>query len=236
MKNLQLLSLIVLSTPLVVGMFFSKSKQEAREELKKMNIEYTPEAFISTAAEGKTKVVELFLRAGMNPNVRPSGPANIYTTTIDMDTKTIKETKTMQNNVKSITALQYAVGNGDIEMVKVLLKGGADINATDDFGLTPLISAVIIGNIEMVKLLIGHGANVNIESTNLYIKDAQSTTALREAVQKGYIEIIRILIEHGAKINKKYEYGITVLSEARNAPEKHRIEIIQLLKQAGAKE
>lgn len=50
---------------------------------------------------------------------------------------------------------------GDVEKVKKLLKEGADANAKDRFGFTPLHYTALNGHFEVVKLLIERGADVN---------------------------------------------------------------------------
>ncbi len=84
--------------------------------------------------KGLLEVVELFLKRGMNPNVRDA----------------------MGN-----TPLHYAVGEGEIEVVKTLLKYGANVNIMNDFRQTPLHIAAEEGYIEIAKLLLDHGADAN---------------------------------------------------------------------------
>jgi ankyrin repeat protein len=52
------------------------------------------------------------------------------------------------------TFLHYAAYDGNIEVVKLLIKKGAYVNATDYDGYTPLHKAAFKGHIEIVKLLI----------------------------------------------------------------------------------
>jgi hypothetical protein len=47
----------------------------------------------------------------------------------------------------------------------MLLSAGADVNATDNNDITPLISAAALGNLEAVKVLLDHGANTEYRST-----------------------------------------------------------------------
>jgi len=51
------------------------------------------------------------------------------------------------------TLLHRAIETGDIEIIKILIQLGADINALDDHGNTPLGLAIWIGNQEIIKLL-----------------------------------------------------------------------------------
>ncbi|MCL4219359.1 MAG: ankyrin repeat domain-containing protein, partial [Candidatus Hydrogenedentes bacterium] len=51
--------------------------------------------------------------------------------------------------------------NARVEAVKAALENGADINATDGYGLTALHWAGINGCLDLAKLLVNRGANVN---------------------------------------------------------------------------
>lgn len=54
------------------------------------------------------------------------------------------------------------VSHGHRDTVKLLLEVGADINAVDIDGWTPLMFAVRDGTIDIVRLLIQSGANTDI--------------------------------------------------------------------------
>jgi len=58
------------------------------------------------------------------------------------------------------TALHRAVSNNDLEMVKILLEGGASTEVSNMFGKTPWFSAVQIG-VEVVEALRDAGADIN---------------------------------------------------------------------------
>ena len=66
-----------------------------------------------------------------------------------------------------ITALVYAAERGKVEMARVLLEKGADIEFRDPYGNTPLLCACSrfkeFGD-EMIHLLISYGADVNAEN------------------------------------------------------------------------
>jgi ankyrin repeat protein len=58
------------------------------------------------------------------------------------------------------TALIMAAGNGSIPMAELLLSRGADVNASTDYGYTPLMGAAHHGQTEMVRWLLSLGADV----------------------------------------------------------------------------
>ena len=57
--------------------------------------------------------------------------------------------------------LHYASDYGQREVVEYLISRGADVNAIDKFGITPLLAAIWEGHTECVKLMLQHGANKN---------------------------------------------------------------------------
>jgi ankyrin repeat protein len=70
------------------------------------------------------------------------------------------------DNKKMWTSIHYAVFNGHFFTAHNLIKGGANVNVSDNNGITPLILASNMPNqIEMVKLLIHSGADTGLTST-----------------------------------------------------------------------
>jgi ankyrin repeat protein len=93
------------------------------------------------------------------------------------------------------TPLFVAVAHNQLEIAEVLLANGANVNARDGSGHTPLIQAMWVYNHDkMVRLLLAKGADVNLE-------DKWSMTALAYAVQQGQIEDAKILIANDGNIN-----------------------------------
>jgi len=62
------------------------------------------------------------------------------------------------------TALSLAASRGHLEVVEVLLGGGAWVNPHEDYDTfeTPLFAAADNGHLLIVQLLISHGANPNL--------------------------------------------------------------------------
>ena len=64
------------------------------------------------------------------------------------------------------TPLYSAANKGYLEIVKLLIENGADINKSNNDGWTPLYSAADKGHLEVVKLLIENGADINKSNNN----------------------------------------------------------------------
>jgi hypothetical protein len=65
-------------------------------------------------------------------------------------------------NEVGLTPLQIAAGNGYVACVLLLLKKGATVDQTDNYGDTALIRAALSGRWEVAQVLIEHGADVNL--------------------------------------------------------------------------
>jgi ankyrin repeat protein len=48
-----------------------------------------------------------------------------------------------------------------LELVKLLVEKGQDVNAADNYGITPLMVAANLGDLEVVKYLVSKGADLS---------------------------------------------------------------------------
>jgi len=114
--------------------------------------------------------------------------------------------------------------NLQIETVRLLISGGADVNAKDDFGGTPLHDAMYWASTDIVKLLLESGANPNVQ-------DDSGLILLHDAVSRGYADIVELLLLYGGDVNATGRNGQTPLHEAAWENQK---EIAELLIEKGA--
>ncbi len=94
-----------------------------------------------------------------------------------------------------------------IEVLRFLINKGADVNAKDLQGETPLHYSAQHGSIRFAELLLANGAEVNARSH-------RSDTPLCDAVRWGYQDIAELLLEYGADINVKGQGDRTPLDIA----------------------
>jgi ankyrin repeat protein len=90
----------------------------------------------------------------------------------------------------------YAIDNNNLDIVKILIEYGADVNIRDYANSTPLIKAVEKNNVYIVELLMSN----NVEISN---EDDNKINAINLASIKGYNGILKILLRAQ---NKHYDW------------------------------
>jgi ankyrin repeat protein len=122
------------------------------------------------------------------------------------------------------TTLIYAASYGRLDAVKVLIKAGVRVNATNFDGDTALIQAAGQDNPEMIKVLIKAGADVNARANN-------GITALMRATYNGKPDVVKALIDEKADVNATNNNSSTALISAANGG---YTDVVNLLLKAGA--
>jgi len=102
------------------------------------------------------------------------------------------------------TALEFAVQNGNREVVQALLWAKADVNAKNRSGQTVLMMLTEKVTADIFWDLINAGAKVNL-------KDNDGDTALSEVAQINNTEALKVLLDAGAKVNTANDDGETPL-------------------------
>ena len=91
--------------------------------------------------------------------------------------------------------LLLAAGNGQADVVRVLLAHGADTTATNAHGWTALHLAAAADSADMAEALLGAGCDLNAAIT-------YGHTALHIAAARGYTNTVRLLLQHGVDVNQ----------------------------------
>ena len=105
-------------------------------------------------------------------------------------------------NLKGEISLHIAAEKGYKEIAGLLLDNGAEVNARDGGGETPLHKAASYGPREVVSLLLANGAEVNA-------KDLAGRAPLHEAAMCKRIDIAAMLLAQGADVNARDFHGLS---------------------------
>lgn len=122
-------------------------------------------------------------------------------------------------------ALSIAARQGHANLVSTLLEAGADADAADSEGWTPLRASAWGGHASTVEVLLSRGAQVDAS-------DAEGRTALRAAAWAGHEEVVRSLLSRGAQVDGQDKQGRTPLIAAAYMG---HADIVAALLDAGAK-
>lgn len=173
-------------------------------------------SLIQAVEQGSLEIVRLLIEKGADVNVSTQG-----------DGQTALHTAFFIDSIFPQKLSDAERKTQIYEMVKYLVKHGADVNAKGGFCLAPLHQAVYRGHFELVKYLIQNGADVNLVVEDVDENESRAT-CLGCAVQESNLEIIKLLIEHGANPFLSNNGWITPMEEALEMENK---EIINLLKE-----
>ncbi|XP_077357452.1 ankyrin-2b isoform X15 [Festucalex cinctus] len=124
----------------------------------------------------------------------------------------------------SNTSFLRAARAGNIDKVLEYLKGGVDINTSNQNGLNALHLAAKEGHVELVEELLERGVALNSATK-------KGNTALHISSLAGQAEVVKILVKQGADINTQSQNGFTPLYMA--AQENHLDVVRYLLENGG---
>jgi truncated hemoglobin YjbI len=111
---------------------------------------------------------------------------------------------------------------GEAELAAVLIRSGADPDAKEAEGHTPLYRA---STGDVARVLLAAGATVDVAS------GPTRGTALHQAARRGYVSVAEALLDHGATIDARDSKGQTPLRRAVNC---RQLQIVRLLVRRGA--
>lgn len=122
-------------------------------------------------------------------------------------------------------ALLDAAYAGDAAQVAALIQAGADVNAANEFGATPMAEAARRGDAPILKLLLKAGADP--QSAN-----ADGETSLMRVARTGNVEAARLLVKAGVQVDAREKWGgqtALIWAAAQNQPA-----MVQFLASKGA--
>jgi len=155
----------------------------------------TDEVVWGAVLGGNNDIVERLLSAGANAQaVGNSGTLHVAALMNNLYVGKLLISHGVAVDVRwlGMTALHYAITDGQVEFCRFLIAEGADVNGGDRWDWTPLHTACEYNCRDKVELLLAEGAKVNV-------RNEDGKTPLTVAREAGHSEIVALLRKHGAK-------------------------------------
>mmetsp|Transcript_10325 Transcript_10325/g.19002 ORF Transcript_10325/g.19002 Transcript_10325/m.19002 type:complete len:771 (+) Transcript_10325:129-2441(+) len=126
------------------------------------------------------------------------------------------------------TALNLAAMNGFLDIAKLLVESGSDVNNQASDGWSPLHCTVGSGRGygEIAEILVENGADIDA-------RNKQGVTPLGLCAMNDYSDVAAFLVHSGANVNSSSDSGWTALMESVASGRGHR-QIATMLIEAGA--
>lgn len=219
--------------------------EQAKIELKKMNIEYTESEFLYRAKSGDTTAVSLFLDAGMNPNAKDKygWTALMYTTWGKIyELQVNHKIKIAVNKViEDLIIHKYEV------TTRLLIQKGAAINTKTPNGRSVAWLEEHFGNNSNKRISYSSAGDrdhkfisppklpdrLEVLQEFLALNYEYTEVSFLKAVKQGDEKAVLLFLTLGMNPNAKDRFGKTALQIAE---ENKYSEIVKLLKHSGAKE
>lgn len=212
----------ILVCVLSVGLVFANNEISLKSifdddlDLKKMmfesnifgNQDELDKELLKSYLENDIKKIRLLLEYGSNPNIKITNESLLFYASesgnLEIFELLLRYGAELKDESEYKIALMCAAMEKRIDILKLLVDRGVDLNIRSISGKTALMYAVEKGYLEIVKFLVDHGSDVSIRSM-------EGETALLFACRDHRYFIAKYLLDHNANINVKSLYDKSVL-------------------------
>lgn len=168
----------------------------ARAKLSAQGLRASTELLVQYAAQGDSTIVEWLLQAGVS--AKAPEPR------------------------RRVTALHNAAVQGHERIALQLLDAGADVNALDWQGNTPVALAAFAAQPKLVKLLLSRNADPNVD-----VAAAGGMPTLCAAVYGADANTVRLLLQAGANPSRTDAFGNTPQALAQRMRREDLVTLLQ---------
>ncbi|MEQ8953869.1 MAG: ankyrin repeat domain-containing protein, partial [Gammaproteobacteria bacterium] len=156
-------------------------------------------ALMWAAAQGHEDVARALVAAGADLEARSKvRPMLMY---VDATNGGAFDQGVMEN-LGGYTPLLFAARNGHVNLARLLLESGADVNGLAGNGASPLVIAIHSGHTELAELLLQNNADPDAIGAGY--------NALHAAVLRGDLQSVRALLARGADANVRLQKATPV--------------------------
>jgi len=113
----------------------------------------------------------------------------------------------LPNSYGRTPLLNVARESGDVEMAQLLVEHGADVDAIDTFGDSPIVLAAWRGYAEIVDLLLDNNVDVPVDGR-------RGTQLIQYSAEKGLDRLMARLVEGGADLTLGSGHGASLVHAA----------------------
>jgi ankyrin repeat protein len=150
--------------------FDANTKRLAKKKLLNKGIPFTPDCFGTYIAKNKSQICNLFLQGGIDINSRDENGTPMLNIAVRNDNEAFVQKLidlgadiNIVSEDRGYTPVMDAVWRGNLDITKLLVNKGAELNTINKEGQTNLVLAVGADKVDIVKILAKHGADPDIK-------------------------------------------------------------------------
>lgn len=192
--------------------FFGFARRKSSSSLKGLN----PRRFSIGSSASSTLQIQV-VRGGYNVDLTKvdSSFTKLHKAALLNDEDKIKkQVKNIDINTRDSsdrTALHLATVNGNLKIIRILIEAGANVNAQDGDGKTPIIKAIECNHEDLVQFFLCVGADPEIADHE------NGNTPLHWALSMGAVRAAQYLLRNAKQldVNKRNNVSIVPLLSVR---------------------